>query len=103
MVSLSHMAAIGLFIGYDTGPEDNRGREGRWTHTRLSEIVSKGTRYKAFRADKIKDTRQDKIRQEVYTRASKEGMVFVDNNETDASRGEGTRKRKRKRRIIDWI
>jgi hypothetical protein len=29
VVSLSHMAAMGRFMGYDTGPEDSRGREGR--------------------------------------------------------------------------
>ena len=28
-VSLSHMAAMGRFMGYDTGPEERRGRAGR--------------------------------------------------------------------------
>lgn len=29
VVSLSHMAAMGRFMGYETGPEERRGREGR--------------------------------------------------------------------------
>ena len=37
-VSLSQIAAIGLFMGYDTGPDDNKGRAGRWVYGVMERI-----------------------------------------------------------------
>ena len=37
-VSLSQIAAIGLFIGYDTGPDDSKGRAGRWVDEVMESI-----------------------------------------------------------------